>query len=42
VVFGLLLIYLSQTELRAMMDRTRRRRRRARQLRTAAGTAIVR
>jgi branched-chain amino acid transport system permease protein len=42
VVFGLLLIYLSQTELRATLDRARRRRRRAQQVRTAPGTATAR
>lgn len=42
VVFGLLLIYLSQTEFRATIDRARRRTSRARRLRTAAGTATLR
>jgi branched-chain amino acid transport system permease protein len=42
VVFGLLLIYLSQTELRATLDRARRRTSRARHVRAAAGTATLR
>jgi branched-subunit amino acid ABC-type transport system permease component len=41
VVFGLLLIFLSQTEFRATIDRARRRSTRARRLRTAAGTATT-
>jgi branched-chain amino acid transport system permease protein len=41
VVFGFLLIYLSQTQLRAMLERTRRRTRRARQVRAASGSAAT-
>jgi branched-chain amino acid transport system permease protein len=43
VVFGLLLVYLSQTELRAMLDRARRRRRRPpATARSVPGTATLR
>jgi branched-chain amino acid transport system permease protein len=41
VVFGLLLIYLSQTELRATLERARRRRR-GPGVRTAAATTTIR
>ena len=42
VVFGLLLIYLSQTELRNVIDRASRRRRRAAPAPATAGTATTR
>jgi branched-subunit amino acid ABC-type transport system permease component len=43
VVFGLLLVYLSQTEVRATLDRARRRHRRpSAATRAAAGTATLR
>jgi len=43
VVFGLLLLYLSETEIRATLERARRRRRRpTATARAAAGTATLR